>query len=335
MDVLTDLHPDTTGDPFVSTGRLPMAEMVQALVDEAHTRFKDNDEGVNASHYPALAFVPRHLFGVCITGVSGREFMAGDVDAEFTIMSVAKPFTLALVYQVMGTEIVRQKVGLNATGLPFNSIKAIELHADYKTNPMVNPGALATVSLVPGKTAEDKWQFIHEGLSRFAGRELTLNEEVYASASRSNSRNRGIANILYDYDRLSFDPDETTDIYTRQSSLNVTTRDLAVMAATLADGGVNPRTGERIIDAAHCQHVLAVMIISGMYNSSGEWLFDVGLPAKSGVGGGIITVAPGKGGMSTFAPPLDSSGNSVRGKLATKFLSERLGLNLLTSVPAD
>lgn len=234
----------------------------------------------------------------------------------------------------MGAEIVRQKVGLNATGLPFNSIKAIELHPDHKTNPMVNPGALATVSLVPGKTAEDKWRFIHEGLSRFAGRELTINEEVYASASTSNSRNRGIADILYDYDRLYFDADETTDVYTRQSSLNVTARDLAVMAATLADGGVNPRTGERIIDAIHCQHVLAVMIISGMYNSSGEWLFDVGLPAKSGVGGGIITVAPGKGGMSTFAPPLDPSGNSVRGMLATKFLSERLGLNLLASAPS-
>jgi glutaminase len=233
----------------------------------------------------------------------------------------------------MGADVVRQKVGLNATGLPFNSIKAIELHNDLKTNPMVNPGALATVSLVPGRTAEDKWRFIQEGVSRFAGRELTLNEEIYASASASNYRNRGIANILYDYNRLSFDPDETTDVYTRQSSLNVTARDLAVMAATLADGGVNPLTRERIIDAVHCQHVLSVMIISGMYDSSGEWLFDVGLPAKSGVGGGIITVAPGKGGVATFAPPLDTSGNSIRDQLATKLLSERLGLNLLASSP--
>lgn len=324
---------EEAANSFISTGQLPSSGMVQALVDEAYTRYKANDEGQNASHYPALATAPRDLFGLCLTAASGQEYAAGDVDVDFTIMSVAKPFTLALIYQVMGAEIVREKVGLNATGLPFNSIAAIELHSDRKTNPMVNPGALATVSLTPGRTAEDKWRFIQEGLSRFAGRELTLNEEVYTSATASNSRNRGIARILYDYKRLYFDPEETTDVYTRQSSLNVTARDLAVMAATLADGGVNPRTGERIIDAVHCQHVLAVMIISGMYNSSGEWLFDVGLPAKSGVGGGIITVAPGKGGVGTFAPPLDSSGNSVRGQLATRFLSERLGLNLLASAP--
>ena len=322
-----------TDAPFVSTGHLPATEMVQALVDEAHARFKDHDEGQNASHYPALAAVPRDLFGLCLTASNSQEFVAGDVDYEFTIMSVAKPFTLALVYQVMGAEEVRQKVGLNATGLPFNSVKAIELHPDRKTNPMVNPGALATVSLVPGRTAEDKWRFIRDGLSRFAGRALSVNEEVYASASSSNYRNRGIAHILYDYKRIYFDPEETTDVYTRQSCLNVTARDLALMAATLADGGVNPRTGERVIDAAHCQHVLAVMIISGMYNSSGEWLFDVGLPAKSGVGGGIITIAPGKGGLCTFSPPLDSSGNSIRGRLATRFLSERLGLNLFASSP--
>ncbi|CUS05128.2 Glutaminase 2 [Candidatus Promineifilum breve] len=322
------------GSTFISTGHLPSSGMVQALVDQARERFKDNDEGQNASHYPALALVPRDLFGICLTGSDGQVFTAGDVDVDFTIMSIAKPFTLALIYQVLGAEIVRQKVGLNATGLPFNSVQAIELHPDRKTNPMVNPGALATVSLVPGRTAEDKWSFIREGLSRFAGRELTLNEQIYASASASNSRNRGISRILYDYKRLYFDPEETTDVYTRQSSLNVTARDLAVMAATLADGGVNPLTGERVIEASHCRHVLAVMVISGMYNSSGEWLFDVGLPAKSGVGGGIITVAPGKGGMATFAPPLDPSGNSIRGKLATMFLSERLGLNMLASASA-
>ncbi len=334
MKFAIDQREGMPGNSFISTGRLPSSGMVQALVDEAHARFKNVDEGQNASHYPALALVPRELFGLCLCGANGQLFSAGDAEYEFTIMSVAKPFTLALVYQVVGAEIVRQKVGLNATGLPFNSIKAIELHPDRKTNPMVNPGALATVSLVPGRTAEDKWRFIQEGLSRFAGRELTINEEIYASASASNSRNRGIASILYDYNRLYFDPDETTDIYTRQSSINVTARDLAIMAATLADGGVNPHTGERIIDAIHCQHVLSVMIISGMYNSSGEWLFDVGLPAKSGVGGGIITVAPGKGGVGTFAPPLDAAGNSIRGQLATKFLSERLGLNLLASAPA-
>ena len=334
MDVLTELHSNNSGDPFVSTGSLPMSEMVQALVDEAHARFKDNDDGVNASHYPALALVPRHLFGIGITGVNGREFMAGDVDTNFTMMSVAKPFTLALVCQALGTDEVRHKVGLNPTGLPFNSIKAIELHPDRMTNPMVNPGALATVSLAPGKTAEDKWRFIHEGLSRFAGRTLTVNDEIYTSATASNSRNRGIARILYDYKQLYFEPEETTDIYTRQSSLNVTARDLAVMAATLANGGVNPHTQQRVIEARHCQRVLAVMAMSGMYDTSGDWLFDIGLPAKSGVGGGIITVAPGKGGMCTFAPPLDAAGNSIKGQLVARFLSDRLGMNLFASAAA-
>jgi glutaminase len=187
---------------------------------------------------------------------------------------------------------------------------------------------------VPGKTVEDKWQFIREGLSRFAGRELAISEEIYASATASNSRNRGIARILYDYKRLYYEPEETTDLYTRQSSLNVTARDLAVMTATLANGGVNPRTGERIIDGTNCQRVLAVMALSGMYDGSGDWLFDIGLPGKSGVGGGIITVAPGKGGVCTFAPPLDAAGNSVKGQLVTRFLSEQLGLNLFTSAPA-
>ena len=334
MDVPADLPTETSGVTFVSTGRLPTSEMVQALVDEAHARFKDTDEGANASHYPALALVPRHLYGICITGVSGREFLAGDVDTEFTIMSVAKPFTLALACQVLGADEVRHKVGLNPTGLPFNSIKAIEMHANQLTNPMVNPGALATVSLVPGKTTEDKWRFIQEGLSRFAGRNLTINEEIYASATASNSRNRGIARILYDYKRLYYEPEETTDLYTRQSSLNVTSRDLAVMAATLANGGMNPRTLEPIIDGVNCQHVLAVMALAGMYDGSGDWLFDIGLPAKSGVGGGIITVAPGKGGVCTFAPPLDAAGNSVKGQLVARFFSEQLGLNLFTSAPA-
>ena len=322
------------GSTFISTGHLPSSGMVQALVDQAHTIYRTNDEGQNASYYPALALVPRQLFGICLTGSDGQVFTAGDVDVEFTIMSIAKPFTLALVYQVLGAEIVRQKVGLNATGLPFNSIAAIELHPDRKTNPMVNPGALATVSLAPGKTAEDKWRFIREGLSRFAGRELTLNEEVYESATVSNSRNRGIARILYDYKRLYFDPEETTDVYTRQSSLNVTARDLAVMAGTLANGGVNPHTQERVIEARHCQRVLAVMAMSGMYDASGDWLFDIGLPAKSGVGGGIITVAPGKGGMCTFAPPLDAAGNSIKGQLVARFLSDRLGMNLFASAAA-
>jgi glutaminase len=318
---------------YVSTGHLPPGPAVQAAVAEAHARFEGDQEGKNASHYPALARVQSDLFGLCLASVTGWLVATGDADYTFTIMSIAKPFTLALVLQAVGHEEVRDKVGLNSTGLAFNSIMAIELHPRRLTNPMVNSGALAIVSLVPGDTAESKWQFIQHGLSRFAGRTLQLDEEMYASASTSNDRNRAIARVLYDYQCLYFDPVETTDIYTRQSCLNVTTKDLAVMAATLANGGVNPITCEPVIAPEHCQQTLAVMATAGLYETSGDWLFDIGLPGKSGVSGGLITTAPGKGGLGAFAPRLDPAGNSVKGVLAARFLSARLGLNLLQSTP--
>ncbi|HEX2324703.1 MAG TPA: glutaminase, partial [Chloroflexota bacterium] len=237
-------------DGYVSTGRLPTPETVQALVEEAHARFASNDEGQNAQHYPALARVPRGLFGICVVGVSGRVFRAGDTGHQLTIMSVAKPFTFAPVLQAIGAQEARAKLGLNATGLQFNSVMAVELHSQRLTNPMVNSGALATVGLVPGATAEARWRFIQEGLSRFAGRSLALDQEVYASASASNVRNQGLARILAGHGRLYGDPEEVTDVFTRQSSLSVTAQDLAVMAATLADGGVNPVTREQVVDAA-------------------------------------------------------------------------------------
>jgi glutaminase len=196
---------------------------------------------------------------------------------------------------------------------------------------MVNAGAIAAASLAPGDTAEAKWRFIHEGLSRFAGRELELDHEVYASEAASNQHNQRTARLLQRYGRIYFDPAEATDVYTRQCALKVSARDLALMSATLANGGVHPLTRERIIDGVHCQHVLAVMVTAGLYENSGEWLYDTGLPGKSGVSGGIVAVAPGKAGLCTFAPPLDAAGNSVRGQLAARYLAERLGLNLFAS----
>lgn len=323
-----------TAPAYISTGHLPPPVRVQELVDEAYERFKDNDDGTNASHYPVLAQASRHLFGLCLVNVAGACFGAGDVDQPFTIMSVAKPFTFALVCQALGAEEVRAKVGVNATGRPFNSVMAIELNPSRLTNPMVNSGALAVASLAPGDTVEEKWEFIQAGLSRFAGRPLSINQEVYASAWASNHRNRAIARLMYDHGRLYFDPTDATDVYTRQSCLDVTAYDLAVMAATLADGGVNPITRERVTDAIHCQHALTVMATAGMYETSGDWLFDLGLPGKSGVSGGLITAAPGKGGLGIFSPPLDAAGNSVRGQLAADFLSEQLGMNLFASKPS-
>ena len=321
------------GHNYVSTGRLPSPELVTSLVDEAHALYKSNSEGENSQVYPALARVPSELFGVCVVGTSGNVYAVGDTDHEFSIMSVSKPFVFALVCQSIGAEQVREKIGANSTGLPFNSLSAIEQSADGRTNPMVNAGAIATTSLVPGATDDAKWQFIHDGLSRFAGRTLPLNEEVYASASDTNFRNRSIARLLQSFNRIYCDPVQATDLYTRQCSLNVSARDLAVMGATFADGGVNPVTKERVVDAAVCHYALAVMTTAGLYETSGDWLYDIGLPGKSGIGGGIVTVSPGKGGLGTFAPPLDSAGNSVKGQLVAKFLSQRLGMDLFVSQP--
>jgi glutaminase len=198
---------------------------------------------------------------------------------------------------------------------------------------MVNSGAIAATSLVPGTDLEDRWHRIRDGLSRFAGRELTLDEPIYASSSRTNLRNQAIARVLATYGALYLDPVEATELYTRQCALGVTARDLAVMGATLADGGVNPLTRERVVGEAACRHALAVMATAGMYETSGDWLYDIGLPGKSGIGGGIFMVAPGKGALGTYSPRLDSAGNSVRGQLAARFLSEQLGLSLFASRP--
>ena len=321
------------GDPYVSTGRLPSPERVWALVSEAYEKYQPVADGKNSDVYPALARVPSELFGICVVGTSGNVHAIGDAEYEFTIMSVSKPFVFALVCQALDHEEVRRKLGVNATGLPFNSLTAIEQSGDGRTNPMVNSGAIATTSLVPGATLDAKWRFIHEGLSRFAGRTLPLNEEVYASATATNFRNQSIARLLQTYERVYMDPAEATALYTKQCSLNVSARDLAAMGATLADGGVNPLTKERLVDPIVCHYALAVMATAGLYETSGDWLYDIGLPGKSGIGGGIVTVSPGKGGLGTFAPPLDQAGNSVKGQLVAKFLSQRLGLDLFVSQP--
>ncbi len=318
---------------FVSTGQLPDQETVRTLVNEAHRRFTSNEEGHNSAVYPALARVPANLFGICVVGTGGDLHAVGDAEHAFTIMSVSKPFVFALICEAMGHEAIREKVGVNATGLPFNSLAGIELGDEGRTNPMVNSGAIATTSLAPGNSFESKWEFIHEGLSRFAGRTLSVNEEVYESASETNFRNQSIARLLQSYGRIYMDPAAATDLYTKQCALDVTAKDLAVMGATLADGGVNPITKERVVDASVCHYALAIMATAGLYETSGDWLFEIGLPGKSGIGGGIVTVSPGKGGLGTFAPPLDKAGNSVKGQLVAKFLSQRLGLDLFVSQP--
>jgi len=307
--------------------------VVARLVNEAHRRFASVDEGVVADYIPALAKVRRDLFGICVVGVNGAVHTAGDAEHEFSIQSVSKPFVFALVCQAIGVEPAREKLGVNATGLPFNSVMAVELNSARTMNPMVNAGAIATTSLVPGADAHAKWDFIVDGLSRFAGRRLELDRDIYESEAATNQRNRGIAKLLEGYGRMFFDALESVDVYTKQCALRVHARDLAVMGATLADGGVNPVTRERVVDPLVCKRVLAALATAGLYERSGDWLFDIGLPGKSGVGGGIVTISPGKGGLGTFAPALDEAGNSVKGQCVARDLSERLGLNLFASKP--
>jgi len=321
-------------EPFVSTGQLPTPEIVSRLLEDAYRQFRSNADGENSNVYPALARVSRDLFGICVVGTTGRVFGAGDIEHEFSIMSVSKPFVFALVCQELGAEDLRAKIGVNATGLPFNSLTAVEMSATGRTNPMVNAGAIATTSLVPGANADAKWRFLHQGLSRFAGRTLQLNDEVFASATETNYRNRSIAWLLETRNSIYCDPLLATELYTRQCSLNVSAKDLAIMGATLADGGVNPITKERVVDPIVCHYALAVMTVAGMYETSGDWLYEIGLPGKSGIGGGIVTVSPGKSGLGTFAPPLDAAGNSVKGQLVAKYLSRRLGMDLFVSAPA-
>jgi glutaminase len=305
--------------------RADAAGPIQAAVDAAHARYLTLDEGKNADYIPALAKVDSKLFGIALVTVDGKVVKKGDVTAPFSIQSISKVFTLASVIQTAGAEAVLEKIGVDATGQVFNSIVAIELMKGKEMNPFVNPGAIAATSLVEGKTPEEKWARIIGIHEAFAGRKLEVNQEVYKSESETNERNRAIAMLMHAYGRLYYDPIISTDLYTRQCSISVTASDLAVMAATLANGGKNPITGKQVIDAEHVQRVLAVMATAGLYDDSGIWLYRVGLPAKSGVGGGIIAVAPGRFGVAVFSPPLDAAGNSVRAQKAIRDISNALG----------
>ena len=317
----------------VSTGNLPAPEEVLEIVKAAHRSYARVDDGVVADYIPALAQANPDLFGIAVAGVHGEVAGVGDSTHAFTIQSVAKPFLFALVCEALGHREVRHRLGVNATGLPFDSVMAVELATEGLTNPMVNSGAIATTSLAPGRTAGLKWRFLREGMSKFAGRQLELDEEVLESERATNKRNEAMARLLVGHGRIYFDPDDSTDIYTRLGCLLVTAEDLALMGATLADGGVNPVTHRRVVSGDTCRRTLALMLTAGMYERSGEWLYEIGLPGKSGVSGGIVTIAPGKGGLATFSPPLDPAGNSVRGQLVTKLLSEALGLDILASSP--
>ena len=306
-------------------------ENLQRVVNDAHARFKDDRSGKNADYIPYLATVPSELFGVCIVTTDGRVFSAGDVNYAFSIQSCSKVFTLCQALQEFGDQEVLKKIGVEPSGLPFNSITALGIYGERAVNPLINAGAIATVSLIKAENPAQRWEKILSYHSRFAGEKLQLIDEVYKSEAETNFRNRGIASILYNKQNLFCDPLEATDVYTKQCSIGVTARQLCVMGATLAHGGVNPVTEERVLDAKWVPRVLAVMTMAGFYDESGAWAYFTGLPGKTGVGGGIVAVVPGKMAIVGFSPRLTEAGNSIRAMKAIRRIVEELGLNLYGS----
>jgi glutaminase len=314
--------------PSLAPAAEPTAKDFQRLVDEAYAKFKDVKEGANANYIPILDTVPSELFGIAIATRDGQIFSAGEQEYRFSIQSVSKPFTAALVMNQQGPKAIREKIGVEPTGLAFNSKLALEIYPDRSVNPLVNAGAIAAVSLVEADSEDERWKLVHDNLEGFAGGKLPVLEEVYTSEYETCWGNRGIANLLYNYGRLYSDPEEALRVYTRQCSVGITTRDLALMGATLANGGVNPLTGRRMMPAEHVPELLAIMATAGFYDESGEWMYSAGLPSKTGVGGGIVSVVPGRFAIAAFSPRLNEAGNSVRAMRAISFIAGELGVGL-------
>src|SRR5215469_2815920 len=324
-------RPATTSSGAVivnNTSMSPSAAEFQRVVNDAYTKFKDDHSGKNADYIPYLASVSSNLFGVVIVTADGQVYSAGDSDYSFSIQSCSKVFTLAQVMEESGPDAVKKKIGVEPTGLPFNSIVALGMFDNRAVNPMVNAGAIATVSMVKASNPEERWDKILANQSKFAGEPLHLIDEVYKSESDTNFRNRGIAWILYNNGNLFCDPPEAVDVYTKECSIGVSARELGIMGATLADRGINPITRERCIESKYVPRVLSVMLTAGFYDESGEWSYRAGLPAKTGVGGGIVAVVPEKMAIAAFAPPLDSAGNSIRSTEAIDYIVDKLDVDI-------
>jgi glutaminase len=305
----------------------PSGASIDAAVKAAYEKYKGLNDGKVADYIPALAQVPANYFGIAVVGSDGKIHQAGDAAQLFSIQSISKVITAALVMQESGPQALEDTVGVDATGDVFNSITAIETYKGKEQNPLVNPGAIATVGNVKASSSDEAWNKILAMHSDFAGRQLEVNQPVYKSESDTNQRNRAISMLMSAYGRFPMEPSVAVDLYTRQCSINVSARDLAVMGATLAFGGRNPVTGKQVISAQNVPGVLAIMATAGMYDDSGKWLYETGLPTKSGVGGGLMAVSPGKVGIGTFGPPLDAAGNSVRGQRAIEDIAAALKLN--------
>jgi len=313
------------------TSRSPVAprrEMVESVVREAYDKFKGDTAGKNADYIPYLAQVDSKLFGIAIVTTDNQVIAIGDVNYSFSIQSISKVYTLALAMKELGADAVFKKVGSEPTGRPFNSPLAVVDMPTHTGNPLVNAGAIATTSLISGRDTQDKWNKILDFYSRAAGEKLKLIDEVYKSEAATNTGNKALSMLLAKYERIYADPFESVDIYTKQCSVGVNATQLARMGATLANNGANPTTGEQVIKREDIPHILSTMTMAGLYDGSGGWAWNVGLPAKSGVGGGIVAIAPGKGAIAVFAPPLDEAGNSVKAQEVIDYVAQKLNYNL-------
>ena len=313
------------------TRRSPVApnrERVEAAVREAYEKFRSDTSGKNADYIPYLAQVDSKLFGIAVVTTDNQVFELGDVKYSFSIQSISKVYTLALAMEELGYDKVFQRIGSEPTGRAFNSVTAVVEMPTHTANPLVNAGAIATTSLISGKDANEKWNKILDFYSKVAGEKLVLIDEVYKSEAATNAGNKALSMLLAKYERIYADPFESVDIYTKQCSVGVNATQLARMGAVLANNGKNPATGEQVIKREDVPYLLSVMTMAGLYDSSGAWAWRTGLPAKSGVGGGIVAIVPGKGAIAVFAPRLDEAGNSVKAQKVIEYVGDKLDYNI-------
>ena len=306
----------------------PTRAQAQMVVTEAYEKFRNDAGGKNADYIPFLAQVDSKLFGVAVATTDNQVLSIGDTTYSFSIQSISKVFSQALAMEELGADAFFQKIGSEPTGRAFNSVNAVAEMPTHTGNPLVNAGAIATVSLISAKSADEKWDKILNFYGRAAGEKLKLIDEVYKSEAATNTGNKALSMLLAKYERIYADPFESVDVYTKQCSVGVTVVQLARMGATLANNGKNPATGDQVVKPENVPYILSTMTMAGLYDGSGGWAWKVGLPAKSGVGGGIVAVVPGKGAIAVFSPRLDEAGNSVKAQKVIEYIARKLDFNV-------
>lgn len=304
-------------------------EYMDSVLEEAYSKFKTLEEGENASYIPFLAEIPSSLFGITACLPDGSIISKGDTDYQFGIESVSKVPTAILALRQHGKQTLLEKIGADATGLPFNSIFALLLENEHPSTPLVNAGAITACSMVePKGDKEAKWKAIVDNITQLCGSEPVLLEKLFESEMETNWNNQAITALLKAYDRIYDIPSLSLELYTKQCSLGITCQQLAIMGATIANGGINPVTKEKVFDEDLTPQIVSLIATVGFYEATGDWLYTSGIPAKTGVGGGIMGTLPGKFGIAAFSPKLDGAGNSVRAQEAIKFVMQRLDLHI-------